>query len=198
MKELRKGEDHFSHSVVPNSLWRHELQHTRLPCSSPTPGACSNSCPSSQWCHPTISSSVLPFSPLPSIFPSIKVFSNESLLCIRWQSFSFNISPSNEYSGLIPFRMTWFYLLAIQGSLKSLLQRHSSKASILQPSAFFIVQLLNPYMTTGKTIVLTRWTFVGKVMSLLFNMLPKLVITFLPRSKHLLISWLQSSSAVIS
>ena len=137
---------------------------------------------------------------LPSIFPSIRVFSNESVLHIRWPkdwSFSFNISPSNEYSGLISFRMDWLDLLAVQGALKSLLQHHSSKASILQCSAFFIVQLSHPYMTTGKTIALTRQTFVGKVMSLLFNMLSRLVIAFLPRSKHLLISWLQSPSAVI-
>ena len=136
---------------------------------------------------------------LPSIFPSIRVFSNESVLHIRWPkywSFSFSISPSNEYSGLISFRMDWFDLLAVQGTLKSLLQHQSSKASILRCSAFFIVQFLHPYMTTGKTIALTRWTFVGKVMSLLFNMLSRLVKTFLPRSKRLLISWLQSPSAV--
>ena len=137
---------------------------------------------------------------LPSVFPSIRVFSNESVLHIRWPkdwSFSFNISPSNEYSGLISLRIDWLDLLAVQGTLKSLLQHHSSKASILQHSAFFIVQLLHPYMATGKTIALTRWTFVGKVMSLLFNMLSRLVITFLPRSKHLLILWLQSPSAMI-
>ena len=137
---------------------------------------------------------------LPSIFPSIRVFSNESVLCIRWPkywSFSFNISPSNEYSGLISFRIDWLDLLAVQGTFKSLLQLRTSKASILQCSAFFIVQLSHRYMTTGKTIALTRWTFVGKVMSLLFNMLSSLVIAFLPRSKHLLISWLQSPSAVI-
>ena len=130
---------------------------------------------------------------LPSIFPSIRVFSNESVLHIRWpnyQSLSFSISPSNEYSGLISFRIDWFDLLAVQGTLKSLLQHHSSKASILWHSAFFIVQLSHPYMTTGKTIALTRWAFVGKVMSLLFNILSRLVITFLPRSKRLLISWL--------
>ena len=136
----------------------------------------------------------------PSIFPSIRVFSNESALCIRlpkdW-SFSFNISPSNEHSGLISFRIDWLDLFAVQGTLKSLLQHHSSKASILWHLAFFIVQLSHPYMTTGKTIALMRWTFVGKVMSLLFNMLSRLVITFLSRSKHLLISWLQSPSAVI-
>ena len=143
-------------------------------------------------CHPLLL--------LPSIFPSIRVFSNESALHIRrpkdW-SFSFNISPSNEYSGLISFRMGWLDLLAVQGTLKSLLQHHSSNASILRHSAFFTVQLSHPYMTTGKTIALTRWTLVGKVMSLLLNILFRLVITFLPRSKCLLISWLQSPSAVI-
>ena len=137
---------------------------------------------------------------LPSIFPSIRVFSKESALRIRWPkywSFSFNVSPSNEHPGLISFRMDWLDLLVVQGTLKSLLQHHSSKASILQCSAFFTVQLSHPYMTTGKTITLTRWTFVGKIMSLLFTMLSRLVITFLPRSKRLLISWLQSPSAVI-
>ena len=136
----------------------------------------------------------------PSIFPRIRVFSNESVLHIRWSNywnFSFSISPSNEYSGLTSFRIDWLELLAVQGTLKSLLQHHSSKASILQRSAFFIVQLSQPYMTTWKTIALTKWTFVGKVMSLLFNMLSRLVITFLPRSKRLLISWLLSPSAVI-
>ena len=128
---------------------------------------------------------------LPSIFPSSKVFSNELVLYIRWPkcwSFSFNISPSNEYSGLISFRMDWLDLLAVQGTHKSLLQHHSSKASILQHSAFFTAQLSHPHMTTGKTIALTKWTFVGKVMSLFFNMLSELVIAFLPMSKHLLIS----------
>ena len=137
---------------------------------------------------------------LPSIFPSIKVFSNESALHIRWPKYwscSFNISPSNEHPGQISFRMDWLDLLAVQGTLKSLLQHYNSKASILRHSAFFTVQLSYPYMTTGKTIALTRWTFVGKVTSLLLNMLSRLVITFLPRSKHLLISWLQSPSAVI-
>ena len=137
---------------------------------------------------------------LPRVPPSIRVFSNESALRIRWPkywSFSFSISPSNEHLGLIPFRMDWLDLLAVQKTLKSLLQHHSSKASILQCSAFLIVQHSHPYMTTGKTIALTRQTFVGKVMSLLLNMLSRLVITFLPRSKHLLISWLQSPSAVI-
>ena len=142
-------------------------------------------------CHPLL----LP----PSIFPSISVFSNESALCIRWAkywSFSFSINPSNEYAGLISFKMDLLDLLAVGGTLKSLLQYHSSKASILQHSAFFIVQILHPYMTV-KTIALTRWTFVGKVMSLLFNMLSRLVITYLSRSKRLLISWLQSPSAMI-
>ena len=137
---------------------------------------------------------------LPPIPPSIRVFSNESVLHMRWPkfwSFSFSISPSNEHSGLISFRMDWLDLLAIQGTLKSLLQHHSSKASILWCSAFFTLQLLHPYMTTEETIALTRWTFVGKVISLLFNMLSRLVITFLPRNKCLLISWLQSPSAVI-
>ena len=139
-------------------------------------------------------------SPPALISPSIRVFYNESTLCMRWPkywSFSFSISPSNEYPGLISFRMDWLDFLAAQGTLKILLQHHSSKASIFWHSAFFTVQLSHPYMTTGKTIVLTRWTFVGKAMSLLFNMLSRLVITFLPRSKCLLISWLQSPSAVI-
>ena len=143
-------------------------------------------------CHPLLL--------LPSILPSIIVFSNESVLHIRWpkcSNFSFRISPSNKYSRLICFRIDWFDLLSVQGTLKSLLQHHSSKASILQHSTFFTVQLSHPYMTTGKTITLTTWTFVGKVMSLLFNMLSRLVITFLPRSKRLLMSWLQSPSAVI-
>ena len=142
-----------------------------------------------------------PFLLLPSIFPSIRVFSNESALHIRWPkywSFSFNISPSSEHSGLILFRMDWLNLLAVQGTLKSILQHHSSKLSILQHSVFFMVQLSHPYMTTGKTMTLTLWIFVGKVVSLLFNMLSRFVIVFLPRSKkRLLISWLQSPSAVI-
>ena len=141
-----------------------------------------------------------PFLLLPPIPPSIRVFSNESTLCMRWPkywSFSFSISPSNEYLGLISLRIHWFDLLALQGTLKNLLQHHSSKVSILWPSAFFIVQLSHPYVTTGKTISLTRWTFVGKVMSLLLNMLSRLVITFPLRSKRLLISWLQSPSAMI-
>ena len=137
---------------------------------------------------------------LPPITPSIRVFSNESTLCIRWPkywSFSLSISPSNEQAGLVSFRIDCLDVLAVQGTFKSLLQHHSSKASILQHSAFFMVQLSHPYMTTQKSIALTRWTFVGKVMSLPLNMLSRLVITFLPRSKHLLISWLQSPSAVI-
>ena len=143
-------------------------------------------------CHPLLL--------LPSIFPSIRVLSNESALSIRWPkywNFSFSISPSHKYSGLIFFRINWFDLLVVQGIVKSLLQHHSLKASVLQPSAFFMVQLSHPYMTTGKTIALTRQTFLGKVMSLLFNMLSRLVIAFLSRSKYLLISWLQSPSAVI-
>ena len=150
----------FSRSVVSDSLRPHGWQHSRPPCPSPTPGIYPNSCPLSQWCHPTISS-CRPLLFLPSIFPSIRVFSNESALCIRWPkygSFSFTISPSNEYPGLISFRMDWLDLLAVQGTLKSLLQHHSSKASILRRSAFFIVQLSYPYMTTGKTIALTRQT----------------------------------------
>ena len=146
-------------SVISNSLWPHGLQHARLPCPSPTPEACSNSCPTGQWCHTTISSSVIPFSSCPPIFPSIRVFSNESVLRIRWPrywSFSFIISPSNEYSGLIPFRMDWLDLLAVQGILKSLLQYHSAKASILQCSVFFTVQISHSYTTTGKTLSLTR------------------------------------------
>ena len=145
--------------------------------------------------HPILRHLLLP----PSTFPSIRVFSNDSVLHIRWPklSFSFNISPFSEYSGLISFRIDWLDLLAVQDTLKSLLQHHSSKASILWCSAFFIVQLTHPYMTTGKTIALIRQTFVDKVMALLFNILSRLVITFLPRSERLLISWLQSPSAVI-
>ena len=182
-----------------NSLWPHEPQHARPPCRTPTPRAHSNSGPLSWWCHPTISSSVSP-SPSALNLTQHQGLFKWSALCIRWPkywSFSFNIRPSNEHTGLISFRMDWLDLLAIQGTLKSLLQHHSSKASILRCSAFFTVQLSHPYMTTGKTMALTRWTFIGKVMSLLFNMLSRLVINFLPRSKPLLISWLQSSSAVI-
>ena len=206
MLELRKynifmwlGSVQFSHSVVCDSLWPHGLQHARPPCPSPAPGVYPNSCPLSRWCHPTISSSVVPFSSCLQSFPA-SVFSNESALRLRWPkywSFSLNISPSSKYSGLISFRIDWLDLLAVQGTLKSLLQHHNSKAPILRCSVFFIVQLSHPYMTTGKTIALTRWTFVGKVMSLLFSMLSRLVIAFLPRSKRLLISWLQLPSAMI-
>ena len=189
----------FSCSVVSNSWQLHELQHAKLPCPSPSPELAQThfqwvGVPSNRlvFCHPLLF--------LPSIFPSIRVFSNESVFCIRWPkywSFSFSISPSNEYSGLISFRIDWFDFLAVQGTLKSLLQPHSSKASVLQHLAFFMVQLSHPYMTAGKAIVLTRWTFVGKVMSLLLNMLSRLVISFFPKSKHLLISWLQSLSEVV-
>ena len=160
-----------------DSLQPHEPQHARPPYPSPTPGAHPNPCPSSWWCHPTISSSVIPFS-CPQSFPaSGSFFSNAPALRMRWPkywSFSFSISPSNAYPGLISFRMDWLDLLAVQRTLKSLLQHHRSKASILLCSAFFTVQLSCPYRTTGKTIALTRWTFVGKVMSLLFNMLSRL------------------------
>ena len=154
------------------SLWLHGLQHTRLLCPSVSPRVCSNSCPLSWWCHPVISS-CLPLL-LPSVFPSIRVSSNELSLHIRWPkywSFSFSISPSNEYLGLISFRIDWFNFLIIQGTLKSLIQHHSSKSSVLWHSAFFMVQLSHLYMTTGETLALTIWTFVGKVMSLLFNTL---------------------------
>ena len=182
-----------------NSLWPHRLQHTRPPCSSPTPGVYSNSCPLSQWCHPTTSSSVIPFSCLQS-FPALGSFQMSQCFCIRWPkywSFCFSMNSSSQYSGLILFKIDWLDLLAVQGTLKSLLQHHSSKTSILRRSDFFMVQLSHPFMTTGKIIALTRWTFVGKVMSQLFNMPSRLVIAFLPRNKHLLISWLQSPSAVI-
>ena len=175
-------------------------QHTRPPCPSPTPGVHPDSCPQSQWCHPNHLILCRPLLLLLSIFPSIRDFSNKIVLCIRWPkhwSFNFNISPSDEYSGLISFSIDWLDLLAVQGTLKSLLQHRSSEASILQCSVFFIVQLSHPYMTTGKTIALTRQIFVGKVTSLLCNMLLRLVIAFFPRSKRVLISWLQSPSAVI-
>ena len=184
-----------------DSLWPHELQHARLPCPSPIPWACSDSCPSSWWCYLTISSSFCPLLLLPSIFPSIRVFSKESALHIRWLNywnFSFSISPSNEYSGLISFRMDWFDLLSVQGTLKSLFQHHSSKASILQRSAFFVVQPSHPYMTTGKIIALTRWTFVGKVMSLLFNILSRLVTAFLLSGKFVISSVLYHRSSVLA
>ena len=166
------------------------LQHTRPPCPSPTPRLDSNSCPLSWWCYPTISSSVVPFSSCFSLsqHQSLLEWASSSIRWPKYWSFSLSISPSNEYLGLISFRMDWLDILAVQGSLKSPLQHHSSKASIVQRSTFFTVQLSHPYMTTGKTIALTRWTFVTKVISLLFNMLSRLVINFLPRSKHLLIS----------
>ena len=166
-----------------DSVRSHGLQHTRLPCPSLTPGACSNSCPSSWWCHPTISSSAVPFSSCLQSFPA-SGSSNESALPIRWPnywSFSFNISPSNEYLGLISFRIDWLDLLAIQRTFKSLLQHHSLKATILLCSAFFIVQLSHPYMTTGKTIALTRRTFVGKAMSTLMDLSNFLFSLPLPR-----------------
>ena len=189
----------FSCSVMSYSLRPHESQHTRPSCPSPNPRVHLNSCPwvadAIQQSHPLLSPS--PPAPIPSI---IRVFSNESTLRIRWQkywSFSLSSSPSNEHPGLIFFRMDWLGLLAVQGTLKSLLWQQSSKSSVLRCSAFFTVQLSHPYMTTGKTIALTRRTFVGKVMSPIFNMLSRLDVTFLPRSKRLLISWLQSPSAVI-
>ena len=195
VEEITVASVQFNCSVMSDSLRPHELQHARPPCPSPTPGVHPNSRPSSRWCHPAISSSGVPFSSCPQSLPA-SVLSNQSTLRMRWPkywSFSFSISPSKEHPGLISFWMDWLDILAVQGTLKSLLQHHSSKASILQRSAFFTVQLSHPYMT----IALTRWTFVGKVMSLLLNMLSRLVITFLPRRKCLLISWLQSPSAVI-
>ena len=173
------------------------LQHARFPRPSPSPGVCSNSCALSQWCHPTISPSVIPFSSYLQTFPASGAF---PITRIRWpksKSFSLIISPSNGYSRLISFWIDQFDLLAVQGTLKSLLQHYSSKASILWCSAFFMVQLSHSYMSTGKIIALTIRTFVGKVMSVLFNILSKFVIAFLPRSMRLLISWLQSPSAVI-
>ena len=182
-----------------NSLQPHGLQHSRLPCPSPTPGACSNSCPLTWWCHPTISSSVVPFSSCLQSFPASGSFLRSQPSASGGQSIGVlalgSALPMNIPSGLISFRMDWLDLL--YGTLKSLLQHHSSEASILRCSTFFKVQLSHPYMTTGKTTALTRQIF-GKIMSLLFNMLSRLVIAFLPRSKRLLlISWLQSPSAVI-
>ena len=175
----------ISRSIVSDYLWPHESQHTRSFCPSPTPGVHPDSRPFESvmpsnhliLCHPLLL--------LPSIFPRIRVFSKELAFCIRWPkywSFSFKISPSNEYSGLISFRIDWFYLLAVQGTLKNLLQHHCWKASILWRSAFFMVQLSHSYMTTEKTIALSIWTLVGQVMSLLFNMLSRFVIAFLPKS----------------
>ena len=198
MSGSRSSSGQFSCSVVSDSLRPHEPQYTRPPCPSPTASLLKlmpigSVMPSSHLilCHPLLL--------LPPIPPSITVFSNESTLCMRWPkywSFSFNISPSNEHLGLI-FKLDWLDLLAVQGTLKCLLQHHRLKASIFQCSAFFTVQLSHPYMTTVKTMALTRWTLVGKVMSLLLNMLSRLVMTFLPRSKRLLISWQQSPPAVI-
>ena len=189
----------FSCSVVSDFLWPHELQHTRLPCASSTPGAYSNSSSLSQWCHPTISSSVVPFSSCLQSFPASVSFPMSQFFAsggrrIGLSAFS-SILPMN-IQDWFPLRVTGLISLQSKG-LSSLFQHHSSKASILWCSAFFMVQLSHPYMTTGKTIALTRWTFVVKVISLLFNMLSRLVIAFLPRSNHLLISWLQSPSAVI-
>ena len=182
-----------------NSLQPHGLQHARLSCTSPTPRVYSNSCPLSLWCHPTISSSVIPFSSRLQSFQHQDLFQwvSSSHQVAKYWSFSFSISTSSEYSELISFRVDWLDLLSVQGILKNLLQHHSSKASILWHSAFFIAQLKHLYMTTEKTIAWTRRTFVDKVMFLLFSMLSGLAIAFLPRSQRLLISWLQSSSAVI-
>ena len=184
----------MSDFLRPHGLW-----HTRPPCPSPYPELAQTHV---HQVGDAIQPSHLLLSPflLPSIFPGIRVFSNEWFLCVRWprfRSFSFSVSPSNVYLGLISFKIDLLDLLVVQGICKSLLQHPSSKASILHCSAFFIVQLSHPYMTTGKTIALTRWTFISKIMSLLFNMLSRLLLAFLPRSKHHLISWLQSPSAVI-
>ena len=179
----------------PNSLWSHGLQHVRLSCPSPFPGACSNSCPLSQWCHPAISFSVACFSSCSQFFPASGSFSMRQLFHQVAQVLEFQLQ---HQSFQWIFRIDWFDLLAVQRTLKSpLLQHQRSKASILRYSAFFMVQLSHLYTTTGKTITLTRQTFVSKVMSLLFNMLSRLVIAFLPMSKHVLISWLQSPSAMI-
>ena len=187
-------------SVVSDSLRPHESQHDRPPCPINNSRSLLKLMPTELLMPSNHLTLCCPLLLLPSIFPSIRVFSNESVLRMseaKYWSFSFSIHPSNEYSGLISFRVDWLDLLAVQGTVKGLLQHHSSKASILWCLAFFIVQLSHPYMITGKTIVLTRQTFVGKVMSLLFDMLSRLVIACLPRSKCLLISWLQSPSAVI-
>ena len=187
----------FSHSVVSDSLRPHESQHARPPCPSPTLRVYSNSCALSRWCYPAFSSSVIPFSSCPQSVPASGYFPMSHLFTWGGQSIVVSASAAVLPMNTQDFRMNWLDLPEVQGTLKSLLQHHSSKASILQHSAFFTVQLLHPYMNTGKTIALIRWTFVCKVMSLLFNMLSRLVITFLPRNKHLLISWLQSPSAVI-
>ena len=194
----------FSCSVVSDSLGPPGLKHTRLPCPSPIPGVYSNSCPLSQWCHPTIMPPnhlilCVPFSSCLQSFPASGSFTMSQLFASGGQSIGVSASTSvlpMNIQDWLPLEI-WLDLLVVQGTLKSLLQHHSSKASILRRSVFFVVQLSHPYITTGKTKALTRWTFVGKVMSLLFNMLSRLVITFLSRGKHLLISWLQSPSAVI-
>ena len=188
----------FGRSVMSDSLQPHGLQHTRLPCPEPTPGTYSNSSPSSQWCHPTISSSVIPFSSNFQSFPASQSFQMSQFFASGGQSIGVSASASVLMNIWDRFPLGWTgWISLLSKGFSSLLQHHSSKAQILQHSAFFIVQLSHPYMTTGKTKALTRRTFVGKVMSLLFNMLSRLVITFLPRSKRLLISWLQSPSAVI-
>ena len=185
----------FMFKLLHRLLWPRGLQHARLSCPSLSPGVCSNWCPTS---FDVLNHLIFCLPLLPSVFPSIKVFSSDSALCIRWPKYwNFSIRPSIEYSGLISFRIDWFDLLAVQGTLKSFFQHHNLKASILWCSAFFIVQFSHPYMTTGKAIAFTIWTFVGKVMSLLFNMLSRFVTVFLPRSKCLSISWLQSLSTVI-
>ena len=188
-KYFHLGSVQFSRSVMSDSLQPHELQHDRPPCPSPTPGVHSDSCPLSWWCHPAISSSVIHFSSYPQSLPASESFPMSQLF--TWGGQSTRVSAlafSKEHPGPISFKMHWLDLLAVQGTLKSLLQHHSSKASILPCSDFFTVQISHPYMTTGKTIALNWWTFVGKVMSLLLKMLSRLVITFLPRSKHLLVS----------
>ena len=173
-----------------SNSWRpHGLQHTRLSCPSLSPRVCTNSCPLMSMMPSNRLLLCCPLLLLPSIFATIRVFSSESALCIRWSNYwSFSIGPSNEYSWLISFRIDWFYLFPVQETLQSLLQHHNSKASVLQHSTLFMVQLSHPYMTTGRTIALTIWTFVGKVMSVLFNTLSRFVIAFHLRSKHLSIS----------
>ena len=183
----------LNHLVVYDSLWPHGRQHARHPCPSPTPGVYSNSCPSSRWCHPTISSSVVPFSSWPPSFPASRSFQISQLFASGGQSIGVSASTSvlpMNIQDWFPLALYWLDFLAVQGTLKNLFQHHSSKASILWHSAFFIVQFSHLHMTTGKTIALTRRTFVDKVMSLLFNMLSRLVMNFLPRSKCVLISWL--------
>ena len=190
----------FSYPVVPTSLWPHRLQHGRPACPSPIPRACRSSCSLHWWCHPAISSPHVLFSFCPDLSQQ-QDFSNETSVCIRWPKYwnlSFSIRQFSEYSGLILLKTDWFDLLAVQGTLRSLLKQRSSKASIIPHSAFFMVQLSQPYVTTGKTIALTIRTFVGRViMFLLFNTLSRFAICFLPRSHHLLIPWLQSPSTVI-